>query len=75
VKLFALCVEVLLALAKALGLFASAKQANDERAAGAAAQRAKDLSDDANRVQKAARADADFAAGKLPDPHDRDSAS
>ena len=66
--------ELLLALARAFGLFASAKQASDERAAGAAAQRAEDLSREAKRIDKAARAGLDDSSHSLPDRYDRDAA-
>ena len=64
--------ELLLALLKAFGLAASAKQAADERASGAAMQRAEDLSREAIRIQNAARAGADVHTGGLPDQNDRD---
>ena len=73
-SLFALVVELLLALAKALGLSASAKQASDERRAGAALQRAEDLSHEAIRIQNATHAGADLPAASLPDRYDRDAA-
>ena len=63
-----------LALARAFGLFASAKQASDERAAGAATQRAEDLTREANRIEKAARAGLDDSSHSLPDQYDRDAA-
>ena len=66
--------ELLLALARAFGLFASAKLAAGERAAGAAAQRAEDLSHEAKRIEKAARAGFDDSADRLPDRYDRDAA-
>ena len=70
-----LCVELLLALAKAVGLTVSATQAIDERAAGAAAQRAEDLSREDVRIEKASKADAALGPAKLPDPFDRDSSN
>ena len=73
---FALLVELVLALAKAFGLAASAKQVADERTAGAAEQRVEDLSREADRINKAARAGLAIgpADSKLPDPYDRDAA-
>jgi hypothetical protein len=71
-----LIVETILALAKAVGLALSAKQVAGERNAGAAEQRAEDLSNEANRIDKAARAGLAVgpADSKLPDPNDRDAA-
>ncbi|MEO9169165.1 MAG: hypothetical protein ABI230_12255 [Aestuariivirga sp.] len=71
-----LIVQAILALAKAVGLAASAKQVAGERAAGAAEQRAEDLSNEANRIDKAARVGLAVgpANSKLPDPNDRDAA-
>ncbi len=64
--------EIILALLKVLGLAASAKNAADERAAGAAAQRAEDYAREAIRIDKAARAGADLKPDSLPDSLDRD---
>lgn len=65
---------MLLALAKVFGLVASAKQAGDERAAGAAAQRGEDLTHEALRIEKAARAGLADITSRLPDQFDRDAA-
>ena len=69
--------QVILALAKAIGLALSAKQVAGERSAGAAEQRVEDLSREADRINKAARAGLAVgpADSKLPDPYDRDAAA
>ena len=68
--------QVILALAKAIGLALSAKQVAGERNAGAAEQRDKDLSNEANRIDKAVRAGLAVgpADSQLSDPNDRDAA-
>ena len=68
--------QVILALAKAIGLALSAKQVAGERSVGAAEQRVEDLSREADRINKAARAGLAVgpADSKLPDPNDRDAA-
>ena len=71
-SLFTLCIELLLALAKVIGLSVSATKTNEERAAGAALQRAEDSSREIARIEKAADADVALGTSKLPDPFDRD---
>ena len=71
----ALIIELVLALVKAFGFAASAKQTADERAGGAAQQRAEDFSYEAARIEKAAHAGLAHAPQRVPDPFDRDSAS
>ena len=68
--------QAILALAKAVGLALSAKQVAGERSGGAAEQRAEDLSNEANRIDKAARAGLAVgpADSQLSDPNDRDAA-
>ena len=68
-----LIVETILAWPRLLAL-RSAPQVADERSAGAAEQRVEDLSNEANRIDKATRAGAGPADNKLPDPNDRDAA-
>lgn len=65
---------MLLALARVFGLVASAKQSSAERSGGAAAQRAEDLTHEAIRIEKAARAGLADVTSRLPDRFDRDAA-
>lgn len=71
-SLLALIVELILALIKTIGFATSAKQLRNEREAGAAIQRAEDLSREATRINKSARAGLGAEPDRLPDPFDRD---
>jgi hypothetical protein len=75
VSLLALIVELLLALAKLMGMGASSVRAHEERATGAALQREEDMKNEEARIAAAARAG--LAVDRLPigyDAEDRDRA-
>jgi hypothetical protein len=74
-SLLALVAELLLALAKLIGMGASSVGARDERATGAALQREEDMKNEEARI--AAAAHAGLAVDRLPvgnDAEDRDNA-
>ncbi len=74
-SLLALIAELLLALAKLIGMGASSVGAREERATGAALQREEDMKNEEARIAAAARAG--LAVDRLPigkDAEDRDRA-